>query len=94
MLESFNYDNSEFLGDLEELGFDIAYCSQSNYAQTNLAKASTFNMDYLQSFMGDLTEGDASVRLPGFIQNNIVRNSLEDLGYTIVSFESGLYAIQ
>ncbi len=94
LFESFNYDNSEFLRNLEELGFYVAYCSQSNYAQTNLAMASTFNMDYLQNFLGDLTAGDVGMRVPGFIRSNLVRNSLEDLGYTIVSFETGFYAVQ
>ncbi|MEJ2606937.1 MAG: hypothetical protein P8Z41_09710 [Anaerolineales bacterium] len=94
LLESFNYDNSEFLEALESLGFYVAYCSQSNYTQTNLSMASTFNMNYLQNLLGDsLTSGD-EMRIPGFNRSNLVRDSLEELGYTIVAFETGFYAIQ
>jgi hypothetical protein len=94
LLESFGYDNSEFLASLEELGFYIAYCSQSNYAQTNLAMASTFNLDYLQNLFTGLDLSENEVSIPRLIQNSFVRNSLDNLGYTIVSFESGFYAIQ
>jgi len=94
LLESFDYDNSEFLGNLEELGFYVARCSQSNYTQTNLAMASTFNLDYLQNLLGESTTGEDWSRIPSFIRSNFVRQSLEELGYTIVSFETGFYAIQ
>lgn len=94
LLESFDYDNSEFLRNLEELGFYVADCSRSNYAQTNLAMASTFNLNYLQKLLGDSTTNESEMRIPGLIRNNYVRNSLEELGYTIVSFETGFYAIQ
>ena len=94
LLDSFDYDNAEFLGNLEELGFYVARCSQSNYTQTNLAMASIFNLDYLQNLLGESTTGEDWSRIPSFIRSNFVRSSLEQLGYTIVSFETGFYAIQ
>jgi hypothetical protein len=94
LLEYFDYDNAAFLEGLEALGFYVARCSQSNYTQTDLAMASTFNLDYLQSLLGDSTAGEKWLRIPGFIRSNTVRRSLEELGYTIVSFETGFYAIQ
>ena len=33
----FDYDNSQFLKALEDMGFYVARCSQSNYAQTQLS---------------------------------------------------------
>src|SRR5512147_1082969 len=47
ILKSFyKYDNSSFLNDLSDLGFYVARCSQSNYAQTHLSLASSLNMDF------------------------------------------------
>ena len=43
----YGFDNAEFLAGLQELGFVVAECSQSNYAQTELSIASSTNLLYL-----------------------------------------------
>jgi hypothetical protein len=89
LLENVKYDNSEFIGQIEDLGFYVAHCSQSNYAHTYLSMAATFNMQYLQDFPGGIiVQGNESL-LPSFIRHNVVRDLLEKLGYTIVAFETG-----
>lgn len=88
------YDNTPFLNALSEKGFYIAPCSQSNYAQTNLSLASTFNMDYIQRFGTSSDPQGSSISLPRLIQENAVRRMLEEIGYTIVAFETGFYATQ
>lgn len=93
--EYFGFDNSLFLNWLSERGFQIAEKSQSNYAQTRLSLASSLNMDYLQSLRSDLVAGDddRSVLFP-LVQRSVFRQTIEQLGYTVVAFESGYSVTQ
>ncbi len=43
----FDYDNSDFIEGLEDLGFWVADCSRSNYAFTVMSLSSELNMDYV-----------------------------------------------
>jgi hypothetical protein len=88
--ELYGFDNSEFIESLESLGFNIADESHSNYTQTSLSLASTLNMDYVDSFISPLNPGSKDLTpLGAAIQNNAVRQILEDLGYTTVAFGTG-----
>jgi len=49
LLNDYDLDTRPFLKELEQMGFFVARCSQSNYAQTQLSLASSLNMDYLQA---------------------------------------------
>jgi len=93
MKDFYGFDNQSFLGQLEEMGFYIAGCSQSNYAKTRLSLASTLNMNYLEAFdkiAGDLARGrESRIRMGQLIRRNAVRKKFQDLGYTIVAFETG-----
>ncbi len=85
-----NFDNKPFLNELEELGFYIARCSQSNYSQTQLSLASSLNMDYLQSLGGPYTPGNTSrLGVDDLIQHSALRQILEALGYETIAFETG-----
>jgi len=88
----FDYDNEAFLRQLEEMGFYVARCSQSNYAQTQLSMASSLNMTYLQDLGPELNPDskDMSPMWP-LIKHSLVRQTLQDLGYTVVAFETGYY---
>lgn len=86
----YDLDNSAFLGQLSEMGFAIAECSQSNYAQTELVLASLLNMKYLegmQSTMPDLKLNKTQLR--SLIQESAVLRVMDRLGYTFVAFETG-----
>ncbi len=87
----FDYDNSEFLQALEDMGFYVARCSQSNYAQTQLSISSSTNMDYLQSIdkIYDDPQNTSRAALPGMIRSSTVRKFLEEQGYEIIGFDSG-----
>lgn len=86
LLEYFGYDNRAFLAHLEELGFFVARCSQSNYSVTEFSIASALNMEYLEQSDGTL---GSTTDLEELISHSTVRQTLETLGYQSVAFESG-----
>ncbi len=45
---AYGFDNSAFESQLQERGFYIASCSQSNYVRTEISLGSSLNMAYLQ----------------------------------------------
>jgi hypothetical protein len=85
----FGSSNTGFLESLENRGFYVAHCSQSNYTDTRFSLASTLNMAYL-----DGGEDLPQVVYPGstldsMIRSGNVQQNFSDLGYTIVTIESG-----
>jgi hypothetical protein len=92
LLEEFNFDNSSFLDELTEFGFNVANCTQSNYSQSELSLASSLNYEYLNSLGDDFNSGNSDrSELWPLIRQSAVRQTLEKLGYTIVAFETGYY---
>ena len=64
----YKYDNSDFLNGLRDLGFFIADCAQSNYAQTQLSLASSFNFNYIDALSNRFVPGsDDRTGLDAFI---------------------------
>jgi len=93
--KQFKLDNQPFLQALEKLGFTIARCSQSNYAQTRLSLASSLNMNYLLNLGSDYRPGNTSrVGITELVRHSAVRQALEELGYTSVAFETGFKGTQ
>ncbi len=91
----FDLDTSPFLGQLESMGFYIARCAQSNYAQTQLSLASSLNMNYLQALDPNYSPGQTSrVGMEELIRHSAVRKAFESLGYQIVAFETGFKGTQ
>ena len=86
----YGYDNSNFHNSLEELGFYVADCSQSNYAQTELSLASSLNLDYLDVLNASFVPGntDRSPLWP-LIRNSVIRQFLESRGYKTIAFQTG-----
>jgi hypothetical protein len=89
MQEFYDFDNGEFLGQLESLGFYVARCSLSNYPKTRLSLTSSLNLNYLENL--GITANDQADEFWRRIRNSVVRKTLEAEGYTIVSFETGFY---
>lgn len=88
--DRFGYDNSEFLTQLEDLGFVVARCSVSNYNMTELSLASSFNMNYLDALGSQYTAGSKDRSgLPSLIYHSAVRGIFEKMGYRFINFESG-----
>lgn len=85
MQEQFNYDASAFQQGLEDLGFYVAECAQSNYPITNLSVTSTFYANYHQE----------PTLYPLF--SSLVIKTLRSEGYQIITFENrsnGHFSIQ
>lgn len=90
----YDYDNGEFISDLESEGFFVATKSRSNYVQTILSISSTLNSDYLRNLAPELVNTESVNRSP-IIDNRIFKNrvasTLGQLGYKIASFRSCVY---
>ncbi len=86
----YGYDNSAFLASLEQMGFYVADCSQSNYDQTELSLSTELNYDYL-SALGDSFVPDNVDRSPlgPLIKDSALRRFLEARGYKIIAFRTG-----
>jgi hypothetical protein len=95
LLEDYGYDNTPFLDDLEELGFYVAECSQSNYSFTRLSLTTMLNLEYLDTLLPELDRSitDKSVLNP-LLQGNAVRRKLEALGYVVVAFQTDFSATE
>lgn len=85
-----SYDNSPFIRQLEDLGFYVASCSSSNYSRTLMSVASSLNLGYLDSFAAQMVaEQTDPYRLGSAIQHSLLRQKLEQAGYTTVVLASG-----
>jgi hypothetical protein len=91
----YGYDNTDFLNSLQDLGFYVAECSQSNYAQTQMSLASSMNFDYLDALSDRFVPGsDDRTGLDALIHKGAVRQSLEKAGYQTVAFATGFLATE
>jgi hypothetical protein len=91
LLDHFQYDNSQFINQLNHLGFVVSNCSQSNYQFTEPSLMSTLNMKYV-------TDTPATSNLVTFppkinmkhdqLIHSEVRKTLEQKGYKTVAYES------
>ncbi|MEW6086159.1 MAG: hypothetical protein AB1607_16340 [Chloroflexota bacterium] len=90
----FGLDNSEFINDLEDMGFYVVECSQSNYARTKLSVASTLNLDYIQNLAPDLNAEDVDFWVKPYLLESKVRTQLETLGYKTVAFYNGFPVLE
>ena len=86
-----DFDNTAFIDHLEQQGFYVANCSQSNYGQTAISLATSLNMEYLNSLGDEFVPGnkDRYVPLWNLIETNKVKETLRQNGYKIVAFETG-----
>ena len=89
--EVYNFDNSAFLNELKQMGFDVIECSQSNYSQTEMVLTSMLNMNYLD-VLGQFDPSTTDpLALRPLIKDNSVMQAFKDLGYKLVSFETGFH---
>lgn len=90
LLNSLGYDNSSFLHKLQDMGFYVAECAQSNYSKTDLSLSSSLNMDYVTSLDPALTP-DNTDRLPlwNLVKDDQVKTIFHQMGYRTIAFETG-----
>jgi hypothetical protein len=92
LAEYFKYDNSDFINGLNELGFYVASCSQSNYPYTTASLAATLNVDYISNLGEDFNPTNKSYRpMQQAIKNSRVETAFRNLGYQIIAFETGYH---
>ncbi len=89
--EQFSFDNSEFIKALQERGFVIPDCTQSNYDTTTYSLASALNMKYLED-LGVIVDrpvkDDESIDFYAPIHNSTVRQKFAEYGYQFVTFKT------
>ncbi len=74
--DEFKYDASAFQRQLEDLGFYVAECAQSNYPITKLSVTSTFYANYHQE----------ATLYP--VYSSLVIETLRSEGYRVITFEN------
>jgi hypothetical protein len=79
--ENYSHDNSAFIQELENMGFYVAGCSQSNYPSTRYSVVSLMNANYLDQLPG-VTRG-----IPP-LKKSLVNQTIRSLGYTVIAFEN------
>ncbi|NTV37289.1 MAG: LTA synthase family protein, partial [Anaerolineaceae bacterium] len=89
--EFMDHDNQPFVEALKERGFYVADCSISNYSITALSIASSLNMNYLDTLDPKFKNGAklGVATLYPYLQQSLIRQILEKLGYRTISVESG-----
>src|SRR5215212_582789 len=90
LLDSLHYDNFSFIRKLQDLGFYVAECAQSNYSKTDLSLSSSLNMDYVPTLDHTLIP-DNTDRLPlwNLVKGNQVKLMFHGMGYKTMAFETG-----
>jgi hypothetical protein len=84
--EIYQYDNSEFLANLEARGFYIADQVKSNYVQTPYSIGSLLNFDYAAKWK---PPSDYFKYLHDPIENNRAFSALRTIGYRVVTIDNG-----
>jgi hypothetical protein len=88
--QAYGYDNSGFISALQQRGFYVASCSQSNYVRTEVSLGSSLNMLYLQDLDSAFKpDSQARGRLWDALKHSAVRYNFESMGYKTVDFATG-----
>lgn len=86
----YDYDNSWFTRELEEMGFVVIPNGMANYNQTRTSFSSFLNMQYLDTVANEIGEDSTDSRpFIHMISNNLVMNDLKGAGYSIITLPSG-----
>jgi hypothetical protein len=81
----YGLDNTEFIDYLQQKGFVVPEKNRSNYPRTVLSVTSTLNMNYIDHFTPQLEGTNITWILSPWLNHNLVRTSLERIGYSSVS---------
>ena len=90
----FNYNNTDFMVELQDRGFYVPEISYTNYPNTHLSMPSVLNMHYLNFFTEELGKDSQDRRLlDESLHNNLVMKILKLYDYKITTFYGGLGAV-
>ncbi len=86
----YDLDITSFIEQLNDMGFYVARCSQSNYAHTSLSLPSSLNMNYLQEIAPDLMRNNMSwAHMGDYAKQSLVSQLFKQVGYQIVVLDTG-----
>jgi len=99
LLRDYGLDISDFIQQLDDNGFYVPRCSQSNYGGTALSLSSSLNMNYLDQVLPPavIAQGSAEsvtefyLEMNKTINDSLVRQIFENLGYKMVSFPTDFW---
>jgi hypothetical protein len=77
----FTYDNSMFIGTLEDAGFEVADSANANYSATHASVSSMLNMSYLEFTDGAIDNSDLETLSATVSGDNQLVEKLKDYGY-------------
>ena len=84
----YGFDNSTFLNQLSDIGFDINNNSFANHSYTYLSLSSSLNMIYM-NWLGEDNSNTNTRKIGETIGENKVAKILKNYGYKYVTFDSG-----
>lgn len=88
--EFYDFDNSEFVNELNQLGFYVASEATSNYPQTLLSLGSSLNYHYLEEVLSPASlPSDDRRELADKVSESRARQIFREAGYSFVAFETG-----
>jgi hypothetical protein len=95
LASEFGFDNSPFLTGMEDLGFEVAAKSHSNYNATLLTRASLLNMEHIADLIPEPPpQPTAQERLLQLlISGGAALRELRSLGYSIVGIPAGASSV-
>ena len=92
LLENYNLDISNFINQLEDLGFYVPRCSQSNYGLTALSLSSSLNMNTVDKILPQaILQHENWVSFSEVIKHSLVRQLFESMGYQTISFQNNIW---
>ena len=90
LLKDYKLDNSEFIRQLEGMGFVVPTCAQSNYDHTVYSLTSSLSMSYLEDLGFEVFPEAKFTKtdLHPFLKHSAVRRKFEEMGYATATFKS------
>ncbi|HSL46070.1 MAG TPA: hypothetical protein VK897_21730 [Anaerolineales bacterium] len=86
--EIYGFDNSEFIGFLQQKGFYVADRSTANYPQTQLAFSSLLNMQYLDVYVKEFNDTTNRGVFREHVHHSAIRKLLQEQDYRFVALPS------
>jgi hypothetical protein len=95
LLDTFGYNNYQFLEAMGQLGFYVVPESHANYVHTPQSLASCLNMRYLQDVLVELPDDPRGLGpAPSLLQSNRVYDVLRERGYDLALFSPGIDSLE
>ena len=89
LIDLFDFDNSEFVAQLQDMGFSVPRAARANYSMTYASLTSALTMDYAVTAGSALGPGDRKAMYEVLGGANPVVETLHRAGYSYYQVESG-----